>query len=126
MTIKDFLRAWMRQCALAVTVFTALLCVAERLAPGSVLSYMNLYAWIIASLLLTIVSPSVPRRRGFWRILGLIPVAAPLVAFLALVTSEIGRWGIILTFAAATTAVAILFTFAYPAEEIAASPYDPT
>lgn len=117
MTFLDFFRAWMRQLAHAVTLFTALLCVAERLAPGSVLSYLNIYAWIIASLLLTVLSPSVAPRRGFVRLFGALPVAVLLVAFLALVTSEVGRWGIVLTIASTFAAVAILWTLAYPAED---------
>jgi drug/metabolite transporter (DMT)-like permease len=108
--------ALLRQCALAGAVFVGLAAAAERVAPGSVLPFFNLsYAVAVVAALL-VVAPPPERPTNRWRVLFLLPIALLAIAFLSLVTAELGAWG---TAAAASLVLLVLagmVVLTYPPE----------
>lgn len=117
MSIRELAVGFLRQTSAALSVLAGSLCVAERLVPGSVLPHLNIF-WIasLAALVAALV-PSDPSRRPLLRALGYVPLALLLVAFLFLLTADLGRSGWILTFSAAAVAMAFLISMAYPSHE---------
>lgn len=117
MSWSELFRAFVRQASFSLAWFTGLLVVAERLAAGSVTPYINVYWLVFATLVLTVLSPAPEEDRPAWRAIGLLPVAFFLVAFLFLITSGLGRWGLALTAVGAMLSIAFVFAVAYPGHD---------
>ena len=114
MNEKELLLSLMRQTGFATSVLAGVLCMAERLVPGSVLPYLNIYWVVVLALLFAMIAPPRTSDRSILTAVGLIPAALLLVSFLFLLTSDLGRWGFILTGTALLTVVAVIVSFSYP------------
>ncbi len=113
MTLIAFLKSFLRQCANASAWLTGWMCLAERLAPGSILPYFDLYLWALLAMVLTLLAPRAERPPR-WHAIAYLPDAFLLVAFLALTTSELGRWGYVLTAAGALLVASFVAAMAKP------------
>jgi len=115
----NLLKTFLRHAALASAWLLAILCVFERLAPGSVLAYFNLN-WL--ALLVLVLIPLLPEeglgeegapRRMMWKWVVWIPFALALATFLAFVAADTGESGRLLVLVAGMLAVAFLIVIAY-------------
>ncbi len=106
------LKTFLRHAAMASAWLLAVLCVVERLAPGSVLAYIDLNWLALAVLALICLAPPDPARSR-WRWFAWIPVALALLAFLALAAAETGESGRLFVIVAALAAVAFFIGIAY-------------
>lgn len=116
MNLSLFFGSFLRQCAHAGAWLLGLLCISERLAPGSVLPYLSLYLWAVAVFVVSLFVPR-PERGSRLRAIALVPAAFLLLAFLFLVTADLGRWGWLLTASAALLAVAVFWSLLHPVNE---------
>lgn len=116
MSLNEFFASFLRQSAHASAWLLGWMCLSERLAPGSVLPYFNLYLWSIGVLLLILIAPRLehPPR---WRVLAFTPDAFLLLAFLFLVTKDLGRWGYLLTLSAFILMIAVFWFMSHPETE---------
>lgn len=108
MTWQDTLAFWLRQTSSAAAWCLGLLCVAERVVPGSVLPYVNFFPLVPLVVVLTIIAPPPVERSRWLRVIVFVPIGFAMVAFLFLVTSDLGRWGWLLSFAGLLTVGSIL------------------
>ncbi|MFA6429013.1 MAG: hypothetical protein WCV84_00760 [Patescibacteria group bacterium] len=102
MTGHAFKGAFLRQCATASALIAGLGCVAERILPGVVLANTGLafYGIVIFAVVCSVLAPPVFVRARWLRALALVPVGFLLVAFVFLITSDLGRTGLVLSLTA--------------------------
>ena len=96
--------AFLRHLAYASAVVLGLACLAERLAPGSVLSYVSLWPLVLVTFVIHIaallVVPSSTRATHETQRVILFGGGTAFVVFLALTVRETGMKGLVLSFLA--------------------------
>lgn len=107
MTLREFAGFFVRQCAAAAIWLAAILCVAERLSPGSVLPFFPLFPLVILAFGLSVLAPARPTISRF-RLIPFLPILFLIVAFLFLIASDLGRGGLLLTASALIVGLAFL------------------